>query len=217
MDRFAALTGRQYKPFQYLGDPKAERVIILMGSGCETAAETVDYLNARGGEGRRAQGPAVPAVSMRRRFVEALPATVKAVAVLDRTKEPGALGEPLYLDVIAALTKAWPAGQGALKTMPKVLGGRYGLSSKDFTPAMVKAVFDNLAAASPKNHFTVGIKDDVSQLQPRLRPGFFDRVGQGGSRDVLRPRLRRHRWRQQELDQNHRRKHRQLRPGLFRL
>ena len=171
MDRFAALTGRQYKPFQYFGDPNAERIVVLMGSACETASETADYLNARGAK--------VGVLKVRlfrpfcaKRFVEALPATVKSIAVLDRTKEAGALGEPLYLDVIAALTEGLAAGQGRLKAMPRVFGGRYGLSSKDLTPAMVKAVFDNLAAAAPKNHCTVGIDDDVSHSSLAYDPEF---------------------------------------------
>src|SRR5664280_1178829 len=161
MDQFAALTGRQYKPFEYVGDPNAEHVVVLMGSSCETAAETVDYLNERGGK--------VGVLKVRlyrpfcvKRFMEALPASVKALAVLDRTKESGALGEPLYLDIMAALNEGLNAGWGKLKAMPKMVGGRYGLASKDFTPAMVKAVFDNLQAAHPKNHFTVGIDDDVT-------------------------------------------------------
>ncbi len=154
MDEFATLTGRQYQLFEYHGDPEAERVIILMGSGCETVHETVDYLNNKG------EKLGVLKVRLYRpfdakRFVEALPETTKIVAVLDRTKEPGSAGEPLYVDVITALTE-----QG--RTSIKVIGGRYGLSSKEFNPAMVKAVFDNLAAAAPKNHFTVGINDDVT-------------------------------------------------------
>ena len=161
MDQFAALTGRQYKPFQYVGDPNADRVLILMGSGGETADEAVEYLNQ--------QGAKLGVLKVRlyrpfdvQRFMEALPASVKAIAVLDRTKESGALGEPLYLDVVTALSEGLGAGFGKLNSMPKVVGGRYGLSSKEFTPAMIKAVFDNLAAAKPKNHFTVGINDDVS-------------------------------------------------------
>ena len=171
MDKFAGLTGRQYKLFQYDGPADADRVIILMGSGCEAAHETMDYLNA--------QGAKVGVLKVRlfrpwdiKRFMEALPATVKAIAVLDRTKEAGALGEPLYLDVIATLTEGLAAGLGALKTMPKVVSGRYGLSSKEFTPAMVKAVFDNLAAAKPKNHFTVGINDDVTHTSIAFDPEF---------------------------------------------
>ncbi len=171
MDQFAALTGRQYQPFQYVGDPNAERVLILMGSGCETADETADYLNERGAK--------VGVLKVRlyrpfcvKRFIEALPASVKTIAVLDRTKESGALGDPLYLDVVAALTEGLAAGWGKLKSLPKVLGGRYGLASKDFTPAMVKAVFDNLKAAAPKNHFTVGITDDVSHSSLEYDPEF---------------------------------------------
>jgi pyruvate-ferredoxin/flavodoxin oxidoreductase len=171
MDRFATLTGRQYQLFQYVGDPKAERVVILMGSGAETAHEAVDYLNERGAK------TGVLKVRLYRPFdvkcfIESLPASVKSIAVLDRTKEPGALGEPLYLDVVTALNEGLTNGWGKLKAMPKVLCGRYGLSSKEFTPAMIKAVFDNLAAASPKNHFTVGIEDDVSQTSLDYDPEF---------------------------------------------
>ncbi len=155
MDEFAAHTGRQYHLFDYVGAPDAERVIILMGSGAEAAHETVDYLTA--------QGEKVGVVKVRlyrpfsiEHFLAALPLTAKRVAVLDRTKEPGAAGEPLYLDVVDALAES---ERGA-----KVIGGRYGLSSKEFTPAMVKAVFDELAAQRPKKHFTVGIKDDITHL-----------------------------------------------------
>ena len=161
MDEFLQYTGRSYHLFDYVGAPDAEHVIVLMGSGCEAAHETVEYLNE--------QGAKFGLVKVRlyrpfdsRRFVEALPRSVKAVAVLDRTKEPGAAGEPLYQDCAAAILEGMANGWGNLKWLPKVFGGRYGLSSKEFTPAMVKAVFDNLAAAKPKNHFTVGITDDVS-------------------------------------------------------
>jgi len=130
-----------------------------MGSGAETARETVEYLNARGEK--------VGLLMVRlyrpfdaRLFAQALPRTVRAMAVLDRTKEPGALGEPLYLDVVAALQEAGAGVPSSLN--PRIVGGRYGLSSKEFTPAMVKAVFDNLSGPEPKNHFTVGIDDDVS-------------------------------------------------------
>jgi pyruvate-ferredoxin/flavodoxin oxidoreductase len=161
MDQFAAITGRKYELFQYVGDPQPERIVILMGSGGEAAHETIDYLNERGAKVGvlkvRLYRPFDP-----QRFVKAIPASVKSIAVLDRTKEPGALGEPLYLDIVAALNEALANGWGNLKSMPKVLCGRYGLSSKEFTPAMVKAVFDNLAAPTPKNHFTVGIEDDVT-------------------------------------------------------
>src|SRR5690242_1629851 len=161
MDEFAELTGRKYKLFDYVGAPDAERVVVLMGSGCEAAHEAVENLVAKG------EKIGVLKVRLYRpfdgkRFVAALPASVKKIAVLDRTKEPGATGEPLYQDVVTALMEEAAAGRSHLKTVPQVLTGRYGLSSKEFTPAMVKGVFDNLSAAAPKNHFTVGIKDDVS-------------------------------------------------------
>ncbi|MCQ3930186.1 MAG: pyruvate:ferredoxin (flavodoxin) oxidoreductase [Chloroflexi bacterium] len=156
MDKFAKLAGRQYHLFDYHGVPDAERVVVLMGSGAEATHETVDYLVAKG------EKVGVLKVRLYRpfdmqRFVAALPKTVKFIAVLDRTKEPGSGGEPLYLDCVNALHEEWVNGP-----MPKIVGGRYGLSSKEFTPAMVKAVFDNLKQAKPKNHFTVGINDDVT-------------------------------------------------------
>ncbi len=161
MDEFAELTGRRYNLFDYVGAPDAERVVVLMGSGCEAAQEAIEHL-VTGGE-------KVGVLKVRlyrpfdgKRFVAALPASVKTIAVLDRTKEPGATGDPLYLDVVTALMEETAAGRSHLKSMPQVLTGRYGLSSKEFTPAMVKGVLANSAAASPKNHFTVGIKDDVS-------------------------------------------------------
>jgi len=161
MDKFAGITGRQYKLFEYYGAPDAERVIVIMGSAGETVMSTVDFLNAKG------EKLGVVLVRLYRpfdvdAFAAALPSTVNAIAVLDRTKEPGAIGEPLYLDVRTALGEAMGKGKVALKKYPHVLGGRYGLGSKDFTPGMVKAVFDNLSAGSPKNHFTVGINDDVA-------------------------------------------------------
>ena len=171
MNQFARVVGRSYELFEYVGAPDADRVIVLMGSGCETAHETVDHLLK--------QGERVGVLKVRlyrpfdtRRFVEALPAGVKSIAVLDRTKEPGATGEPLYQDVIAALAEGLMGGFGRLKAMPRVVGGRYGLSSKEFTPAMVKAVFDNLKLAQPKNHFTVGITDDVSGTSLPVDPEF---------------------------------------------
>lgn len=161
MDAFAAQTGREYHAFDYVGSPHAERVIVLMGSGCEAAHETVEHLNQ--------QGEKVGIVKVRlyrpfdgKRFMEALPHTVRSIAVLDRTKEPGASGEPLLQDCLTALYEGLGQGWGRITTLPRVVGGRYGLSSKEFTPAMVKAVFDNLATAQPRNHFTVGINDDVS-------------------------------------------------------
>ena len=171
MDEFAAVTGRRYNLFDYVGAPDAERVAVLMGSGCEAAHEAVEYLVKRGEK--------VGLVKVRcyrpfdsKRFIEALPGSAKAIAVLDRTKEPGASGEPLYQDVVTALVEGMGNGWGSLKAMPKVAGGRYGLSSKEFTPAMVKAVLDNLAEAAPKNHFTVGINDDVSHTSLDYDPEF---------------------------------------------
>jgi pyruvate-ferredoxin/flavodoxin oxidoreductase len=161
MDEFAVQTGRAYQLFDYVGAPDAERVLVIMGSGAEVAHEAVEYLNRRGGKlgliKVRLYRPFDSA-----RFLQALPASVRAIAVLDRTKEPGAAGEPLYQDCVTALFEHRPGGPLPAREFPVVVCGRYGLSSKEFTPAMVKAVFDNLAAAEPKNHFTVGITDDVS-------------------------------------------------------
>jgi pyruvate-ferredoxin/flavodoxin oxidoreductase len=171
MDEFAAQVGRRYNLFDYIGAPDAQRVIVIMGSGCEAAHETVECLTAKGEK--------IGLLKVRlyrpfdgKRFLEALPATVKSIAVLDRTKEPGAAGEPLYQDVIAALFEGRASHWGSLKSLPKVVGGRYGLSSKEFTPAMVKAVFDNLKKRAPKNHFTVGINDDVSHTSLECDPLF---------------------------------------------
>src|SRR5579859_1241238 len=171
MDRFAALTGRRYRLFDYHGAPDAERVIVLMGSGAETAEETVDYLTARDAK--------VGVLKVRlyrpfdaQRFVAALPPSTRALAVLDRTKEPGSVGEPLYLDVVTAIQEGLSNGWGPLTAQPRIVGGRYGLSSKEFTPAMVKAVFDNLAAAQPQNHFTIGIDDDVTHTSLAFDPAF---------------------------------------------
>ncbi|MGQ9806298.1 MAG: pyruvate:ferredoxin (flavodoxin) oxidoreductase [Chlorobiales bacterium] len=164
--RFAAITGRRYHLYDYFGAPDAERVIILMGSGVETAKETAKYLNRRG------EKVGVLAVRLFRpfsimHFLEALPKSTKAIAVLDRTKESGSIGEPLYLDVMGALYEGHER-----KQLPKVVGGRYGLSSKEFTPAMVKAVFDNLKSDSPKNHFTVGITDDITHTSLTVDESF---------------------------------------------
>ncbi len=162
MDKFAKLTGRQYKLFDYVGAEDAEKVIVIMASGAEATHETVDYLAKRG------EKVGVVKVRLYRpfdvaAFCKALPDTVKQLAVMDRTKEPGAVGEPLYTDVCTALTEG--AGSGLLASgIPQVIGGRYGLGSKEYTPAMVKAIFDNLDAEKPKNHFTVGIEDDVTGL-----------------------------------------------------
>jgi pyruvate-ferredoxin/flavodoxin oxidoreductase len=155
MDRFAQLTGRQYHLYEYHGAPDAERVIMLMGSGGETVHETVDYLNQNGAK------VGVLKVRLYRPFaaeklLAALPTTVKKIAVLDRCKEPGAGGDPLYLDVVNAFMEDY---EGKL---PKIVGGRYGLSSKEFTPAMIAGIFDNLSLDKPKNHFTIGIVDDLT-------------------------------------------------------
>ncbi|MEH2170201.1 MAG: pyruvate:ferredoxin (flavodoxin) oxidoreductase [Nostoc sp.] len=177
MDEFGERTGRHYQIYEYYGANDADRVIVLMGSGCETVHETVDYLNARG------EKLGVVKVRLYRpfdvqRFVAVLPTSVKAIAVLDRTKEAGSAGEPLYLDVVAAIHEAWgerragEAGGENTSSSPKIIGGRYGLSSKEFTPAMVKGIFDNLAQAKPKNHFTIGINDDVSHTSLSFDPNF---------------------------------------------
>ena len=161
MARFAALTGRRYGLFEYAGHPEAERVIVIMGSGADTVHETVDYLAARGDKVGVLKVHLFRPFSIAA-FLRELPRSVRAIAVMDRTKEPGALGEPLYQDVVTALAEARADGTSSFAAEPVVVGGRYGLSSKEFTPAMVKAIFDTLAQARPKNHFTVGIMDDVT-------------------------------------------------------
>ncbi len=160
MDKFAQLTGRQYQLFEYHGAPDADKVIILMASGCEPAHETIDYLLK--------QGEKVGVLKIRlyrpfdmKRFIAAIPKSVKKIAVLDRTKEPGATGEPVYLDVINAYYEAVSNGWSGITEIPKIVGGRYGLSSKEFTPSMIISVFDNLKLDKPKHNFTVGINDDV--------------------------------------------------------
>ena len=170
MDRFAKVVGVQYHLFDYVGAPDAERVAVIMGSGAEAMHETVEYLVG--------QGEKVGMLKVRlyrpfsaEHFIGALPKTVKKIAVLDRTKEPGADGEPMYKDVITALSQAVAEGKLPF-AMPRVVGGRYGLSSKDFTSAMGKAVLDNLKADEPKNHFTVGIKDDVTNTSIDFDPNF---------------------------------------------
>ncbi|MCB1920197.1 MAG: pyruvate:ferredoxin (flavodoxin) oxidoreductase [Candidatus Competibacteraceae bacterium] len=172
MDRFAEVTGRRYNLFDYFGDPNAERVVILMGSGQETACETADYLNARGEKVGVIQVRLYQPLSASH-FLAALPASVKSIAVLERTKEPGASGEPMYLEVVNTLVEAQTAGTLPTQTFPKVIGGRYGLSSKEFTPAMVKAVFDELSKSKPKNHFTVGIVDDVTHTSLEVDTSFM--------------------------------------------
>lgn len=163
MEYFAALTGRAYSLFEYVGDPLAERVIVAMGSGAQAVEETVEALTQRG------EPVGVLKVRLYRPFsvadfLAALPRSARAVAVLDRTKEPGSPGEPLYLDVVAALHEGRQRRLTAPGWEPRVIGGRYGLSSKEFNPAMVKAIFDELRAERPRPHFTVGITDDVTGL-----------------------------------------------------
>jgi pyruvate-ferredoxin/flavodoxin oxidoreductase len=160
MNKFAKIAGRQYKLFDYFGAPDAEKVVVIMCSGAETVRETVDYLVGQG------QKVGVVVVRLYRPFsnehlAAAMPKTVKKIAILDRTKEPGSVGEPLYMDICTALGELMSEGKIKLDKYPVVVGGRYGLGSKEFTPPMVKAVFDNLDLAKPKNHFTVGINDDV--------------------------------------------------------
>jgi pyruvate-ferredoxin/flavodoxin oxidoreductase len=158
---FARITGRRYNLFDYEGDPQATEVLVIMGSGAETAAECSAWLNARGGKTGVLKVRLFRPWSVQR-FAEALPDTVRAIAVLDRTKEPGSIGEPLYQDVVTALAEARANGLLPRTCDPVVVGGRYGLSSKEFTPSMVRSVFDELRAEAPRNHFTVGIIDDVS-------------------------------------------------------
>ncbi|MBD3226111.1 MAG: pyruvate:ferredoxin (flavodoxin) oxidoreductase [Caldithrix sp.] len=180
MDRFAKITGRQYKLFDYVGDPEAERVIVLMGSGAETAHEAVEYMTE--------QGEKVGAIKVRlyrpfsiEHLMQVMPSTVKSIAVLDRTKEPGAAGEPLYQDMLNAFIEAKTEGQMPTADIPKIIGGRYGLSSKEFTPAMIKTVFDELKKDKPKNHFTIGIKEDVTHSSLEFDPSY---VTEG--KDVVR-------------------------------
>ena len=161
MNRFALLTGRSYCLFEYLGSAVAERVIVIMGSGAEAVTETIDYLTCQG------ESVGLLKVRLYRPFdpgslVAALPVTCRKIAVLDRTKEPGADGEPLYKDVLSALAQDYICGSARFSVFPKVVGGRYGLSSKEFTPGMIKAIYDELNHEQPKNHFTIGIHDDVT-------------------------------------------------------
>jgi len=169
MDKFAKLTGRQYHIVDYKGAADAANVIVVMGSGAETVEEAIEYLNAKGAK------LGVLKVHLYRPFpaealVNALPSTVKTVSVLDRTKESGSLGEPLYLDVVTALSQAF--SNGKIAALPKIYGGRYGLSSKEFTPAMAKAVFDNAVSNAPINGFTVGITDDVTHKSLKYDESF---------------------------------------------
>jgi pyruvate-ferredoxin/flavodoxin oxidoreductase len=171
MNLFGKITGRQYRVFDYVGAPDAERIVITMGSSVETVDDTVASLNRSG------EKVGLLAVRLFRPFsakmlLEALPATVKRIAVLDRTKEHGSAGEPLYQDVLTVIAEAVSAGESKFSTMPLVIGGRYGLGSKEFTPAMAKGVFDNLALPKPKTKFTIGINDDVTFTSIPYDPSF---------------------------------------------
>lgn len=171
LDKLAQFTGRKYKLYEYYGDPNAEHIIVMMGSAVEPTKDTIDYLRSKG------EKVGVLAVRLYRPldlklFNEAIPASVKFITVLDRTKEPGATGEPLYTDTVAAIFEGINKGYSQLKAMPRIIGGRYGLSSKEYTPAMIKAVYDNMNAATPKEHFTVGINDDVTHTSLDFDPNF---------------------------------------------
>jgi pyruvate-ferredoxin/flavodoxin oxidoreductase len=170
MDKFASVVGRQYNLFDYVGAPDADRVIVLMGSGAEAAEETVEYLAAK--------GESVGALKVRlyrpfsmNHFIDALPKSVKVIGALDRTKEPGAGAEPLFLDIAHAVSEKY--NDGALPfDYPKIVGGRYGLSSKEFTPAMISSLFDEMKKEKPKNHFTIGINEDVTNSSLDYDPSF---------------------------------------------
>jgi pyruvate-ferredoxin/flavodoxin oxidoreductase len=170
MDTLAAVTGRRYRLFDYFGAEDPDRVVVLMGSGADAAREAIEFMN-----GRMGVRVGVVQVHLFRPFsadalLDAIPTSARAIAVLDRCKEPGASGEPLYQDVVTAFAEAVASGRRTV--LPTIVGGRYGLSSKEFTPAMVKAVVDNLAAPQPKNHFTIGIRDDVSNTSLEFDPAF---------------------------------------------
>ncbi len=184
MDKFAGLTGRQYHLYDYVGAPDAERVAILMGSGADAAEETVEHLTAHG------EKVGIVKVRLYRpfaseEFLKAIPVTARRIAVLDRNKEPGADGEPLYKDVVTAIAEAFTAGRSRFAALPRVVGGRYGLSSKEFTPGMIKSVFDELKKEQPKNNFTVGIIDDVTHTSLKWDAGFRNDASRGVNRCVF--------------------------------
>jgi len=163
MDKFSKLTGRSYNLFDYVGHPEADKVIVIMGSGAEAVHDTVEYLVEKG------EKVGVVKVRLFRPFstaalLDVLPATTRHIAVMDRTKESGALGEPLYMDVVTALAEARVSGSTTFSTEPTIIGGRYGLSSKEFNPAMVKAIYEEMEKSDAKRHFTIGINDDVTKL-----------------------------------------------------
>ncbi|HEY6105973.1 MAG TPA: pyruvate:ferredoxin (flavodoxin) oxidoreductase, partial [Anaeromyxobacteraceae bacterium] len=171
MDDFARVVGRKYHLFDYVGHPEAERILVMMGSGCEAAHETVEFLAGRGEKVGLVKVRLYRPFSLGS-FMAALPRSTTQIAVLDRTKEPGSLGEPLYMDVVTALREAQQAHIDRFHHEITVIGGRYGLSSKEFTPAMVKAVLDELGKPRPHRHFTVGINDDVTHLSLPYDPSF---------------------------------------------
>lgn len=172
MDKFASVVGRQYKLFDYIGDPEAEDVLIIMGSSAEVTHEAVEYMNAHGAKVGLLKVRLYRPFSIKH-LMQSLPASVKRIAVLDRTKEPGGVGEPLYLDVVTSIDEAMEKGIAPFASRPVVVGGRYGLSSKEYTPAMVKGVFDNLAQSKPKNHFTIGINEDVTHTSIDYDPNYI--------------------------------------------
>ena len=216
MDRFAGLAGRTYRLFDYVGPADAERVIVVIGSAAGAIEEAVEALLARGEKVGllkvRLYRPFDAAA-----FLAALPPSTRAIAVLDRTKEPGALGEPLFQDVVTAIAEDWHARSPGSAPPPRVIGGRYGLASKEFTPAMAAAVFAELDAAEPKRRFTVGIVDDVTHLSLEGRPVVLHRGRRRPPRGLLRARQRRHGRCQQELGEDRRREYAAVRPGLLRL
>jgi len=178
MDKFAGLTGRQYRLYEYVGAPDAERVIILMGSGAEAVEEVVDHINHHDDK------VGMVKVRLFRPFaadelLKAIPSTAQRIAVMDRSKEPGADGEPLYKDVVTAISEAYTGGTSKFAAFPRVVGGRYGLSSKEFTPGMIKGVFDELKKDHPKNHFTIGIFDDLSHTSLDWDADFRTDTGRG--------------------------------------
>ena len=214
MDRFAALTGRAYHLFDYVGAPDAERVIILMGSGAGAVEETIKYLNA--------QGEKLGLLKVRlyrpfaaEAFLAALPATVKSIAVLDRTKEPGSLGEPLYQDVVTAFSEAFSSGTAPFAQQPRIIGGRYGLSSKEFTPAMAKGVFDELKKPQTEEPLHHRHQRRCDPHQPGVRSGVFDGRSADGAGAVLWAGFRWNGGGEQELHQDHRLGDAELCAGLL--
>jgi len=173
MDKFAEITGREYHLFDYYGASDAKRIVIMMGSGSETVKETVETLT-----GKQEEKIGVLVVRLYRPFsaedfIKAIPKTVEKICVLDRTKEPGSTGEPLYLDVVTTISESMASSEKSFDEFPTIIGGRYGLSSKEFTPAMVKSVYDNLKSETPKNHFTIGINDDVTHTSLEFDPSYI--------------------------------------------